>query len=66
MLTTQMWDRLALAAVNEIVAPGGVAPVYEAQFKYVVRLVCVSLTGFACFMLPHWLTAAANRVSNFI
>lgn len=61
-----MLDSLALAAANEIVAPGGVAPVYEAQFKYVVRLVWVFLTSFVCFMLPHWLTAAANRVSNFI
>lgn len=59
-----MSDSLALAAVNE--TPGGVAPVYEAQFKYVVRLVWVCLTGFVCFMLPHWLTAAANGVSNFI
>lgn len=66
MLTTRMSDSLALAAVNEIVAPRGVAPVYEAQFKYVVRLVWVFLTGFVCFMLPDWLTAAANGVSNFI
>lgn len=61
-----MLDSLALAAINEIVAPGGVAPVYEARFKYVVQLVWVSLTGFVSFMLPHWLTAAANGVSNFI